>query len=176
MRRFLEHLARERPVIIGLDELQWAEPTLLDLIEYLVGWTTDAPILLVGLGRPGAHRAAPGLAGHDLAQPPLRGRDGGARGRPRRATRSAVEDHEAAEGNPLFLEQLVALEEEGREEAIPPSIHAILAARLDRLEPGERSVLERAAVIGREFTRNAVSALSGDEPVGRRCWHWFGAT
>src|SRR5215211_1811429 len=52
VRRFLEHLARERPLIVGLDELQWAEPTLLDLIEYLVGWTADAPILLLGLSRP----------------------------------------------------------------------------------------------------------------------------
>ena len=52
VRRFLEHLARERPLIVALDELQWAEPTLLDLIEYLVGWTAEAPILLLGLGRP----------------------------------------------------------------------------------------------------------------------------
>jgi class 3 adenylate cyclase/tetratricopeptide (TPR) repeat protein len=166
VRRFLEHLAREQPVIIGLDELQWAEPTLLDLIEYLVGWTTDAPILLVGLGRPELTERRPAWPVTILLNPLSAAETeelADALGAPS-DQRSRIT--EAAEGNPLFLEQLVALEEEGRDEAIPPSIHAILAARLDRLEPGERSVLERAAVIGREFTRNAVSALSGDEPVG----------
>jgi class 3 adenylate cyclase/tetratricopeptide (TPR) repeat protein len=166
VRRFLEHLARERPLIIGLDELQWAEPTLLDLIEYLVGWTTDAPILLVGLGRPELTERRPAWPVTILLNPLSEAETeelADALGAPSEQ-RSRIT--EAAEGNPLFLEQLVALEEEGREVAIPPSIHAILAARLDRLEPGERSVLERAAVIGREFTRNAVSALSGDEPVG----------
>jgi class 3 adenylate cyclase/tetratricopeptide (TPR) repeat protein len=166
VRRFLEHLARERSLIIALDELQWAEPTLLDLIEYLVGWTTDAPILLVGLGRPELTERRPAWP-VTISLSPLSGAEteelADVLGAPH-DQRSRIT--EAAEGNPLFLEQLVALEEEGREEAIPPSIHAILAARLDRLEPGERSVLERAAVIGREFTRNAVSALSGNEPVG----------
>jgi class 3 adenylate cyclase/tetratricopeptide (TPR) repeat protein len=167
VRRFLEHLARERPLIIGLDELQWAEPTLLDLIEYLVGWTTDAPILLIGLGRSELTERRPAWP-VTISLTPLSGAEtedlADVLGAPP-DQRSRIT--EAAEGNPLFLEQLVALEGEGREEAIPPSIHAILAARLDRLEPGERNVLERAAVIGREFTRNAVSALSGDEPVGQ---------
>jgi class 3 adenylate cyclase/tetratricopeptide (TPR) repeat protein len=166
VRRFLEHFARQQPVIVGLDELQWAEPTLLDLIEYLVGWTTDAPILIVGLGRPELTERRPAWP-VTISLSPLSGSEteelADALGVPSDQRSSITE---AAEGNPLFLEQLVALEEEGREEAIPPSIHAILAARLDRLEPGERNVLERAAVIGREFTRNAVSALSGDEPVG----------
>ena len=166
VRRFLEHLARQQPVIVGLDELQWAEPTLLDLVEYLVGWTTDAPILLVGLGRPELTERRPAWP-VTISLSPLSAAETeelvDVLGAPP-DQRSRIT--EAAEGNPLFLEQLVALEEEGREEAIPPSIHAILAARLDRLEPHERDVLERAAVIGREFTRNAVSALSGDEPVG----------
>jgi class 3 adenylate cyclase/tetratricopeptide (TPR) repeat protein len=166
VRRFLEHLAREQPLIIGLDELQWAEPTLLDLIEYLVGWTTDAPILLVGLGRPELTERRPAWP-VTISLSPLSGAETEELADVLGATpdqRSRIT--EAAEGNPLFLEQLIALEEEGGEEAMPPSIHAILAARLDRLEPAERSVLERAAVIGREFTRNAVSALSGDRPVG----------
>src|SRR5262249_18268833 len=70
---------------------------------------------------------------------------------------------EAAEGNPLFLEQMAAMlaEQTGRSQAaMPPSIQALLAARLDQLEPVEREVIERAAVIGREFSRAAVSALS----------------
>jgi class 3 adenylate cyclase/tetratricopeptide (TPR) repeat protein len=171
VRRFLEHLARERPLIVALDELQWAEPTLLDLIEYLLGWTTDAPILLLGLSRPELAERRPSWPvtislgplsaseAEHLADTLAGGRELAADERSRIT--------EAAEGNPLFLEQLLALgAEEGRQEAIPPSIHAILAARLDRLEAGERAVLERAAVVGREFTRGAVAALSGEEAVG----------
>jgi class 3 adenylate cyclase/tetratricopeptide (TPR) repeat protein len=166
VRKFLEHLARERPLIVGLDELQWAEPTLLDLVEYLTGWTTDAPILLLGVGRPELAERRPSWP-VTISLAPLSvdeterladALDVPAEKRSRLAG--------AAEGNPLFLEQLFALEQEGREEAIPPSIHAILAARLDRLEPRERLTLEQAAVIGREFTRGAVSALSGEESVG----------
>ena len=170
VRRFLEHIARERPLIVGLDELQWAEPTLLDLIEYLVGWTADAPILLLGLSRPELSERRPSWPmtislgplsideTEELADA-LAGERGVA---PDKRSRISA----AAEGNPLFLEQFLALEEEGRQETIPPSIHAILAARLDRLEASERVVLERAAVIGREFARGAVSALSDDEPIG----------
>jgi class 3 adenylate cyclase/tetratricopeptide (TPR) repeat protein len=170
VRRFLEHIARERPLIVGLDELQWAEPTLLDLIEYLVGWTADAPILLLGLSRPELGERRPSWPmtislgplsvneTEELADA-LAGEGGVA---PAERSRLSA----AAEGNPLFLEQFLALEEEGRQETIPPSIHAILAARLDRLEPSERMVLERAAVIGREFTRGAMSVLSRDEAVG----------
>ena len=166
VRKFLEHLARERPLIVGLDELQWAEPTLLDLVEYLTGWTTDAPILLLGLGRPELAERRPSWP-VTISLAPLsvdeteRLADALDVPAEKRSRLTA-----AAEGNPLFLEQLFALEQEGREEAIPPSIHAILAARLDRLEARERLTLEQAAVIGREFTRDAVSALSGEESVG----------
>ena len=65
---------------------------------------------------------------------------------------------EVAEGNPLFLEQLLALaEEDGHELAVPDTIQALLSARLDRLASGERALLEAAAVVGKEFWRSAVS-------------------
>src|SRR4029453_2167634 len=68
---------------------------------------------------------------------------------------------EVAEGNPLFLEQLLALaEEDGDELAVPHTIQALLSARLDRLAPGERALLEAAAVVGKEFWRNALLDLS----------------
>ena len=73
---------------------------------------------------------------------------------------------ESAEGNPLFVEQMLALAvEEAPREQIPPSIQALLAARLDRLSASERDLMERAAVIGREFTAGAVGWLAGEEPV-----------
>ncbi|MGH3129800.1 MAG: adenylate/guanylate cyclase domain-containing protein, partial [Gaiellaceae bacterium] len=81
---------------------------------------------------------------------------------PEQARARAVE---AAEGNPLFLEQLVAFESEGGSSVLPPSIHALLAARIDRLEAGERAVLERAAIAGRAFHRGAVADLL---PAGER--------
>ncbi len=70
-----------------------------------------------------------------------------------------------AEGNPLFLEQLLALagDENGRELALPRTIHALLAARLDQLESDERALLERAAVVGKEFWRGALRHLSPPE-------------
>ncbi|MDQ3778269.1 MAG: adenylate/guanylate cyclase domain-containing protein, partial [Actinomycetota bacterium] len=171
VRRLLEHLARERPVIVGVDELQWAEPTFLDLIEYLVGWTSDAPILLVGLARPELLEKRPTWTSTSsllVRLEPLSPAE----------TEQLVEvlgtgdvsaDErrrilEAGEGNPLFVEQMLALAaEEAPDQAIPPSIHALLAARLDRLAGHERAVLERASVIGREFTGAAVAALSDDD-------------
>ena len=81
-------------------------------------------------------------------------------------TRSRIST--TAEGNPLFIEQMLAMVAEqgadgGGEVAIPPTIHALLAARLERLGPGERSILERGSVIGREFSRNALVELPKDE-------------
>ena len=172
VRRFLEHLARERPIIIGIDELQWAEPTFLDLLEYLVGWTADAPVLVLGLARPELLEHRPtwhATSSLVVALEPLSGAESE---RLVEVLGGEVDDEErdrilaGAEGNPLFVEQMHALALEGeRATAIPPTIHALLAARLDRLPAEERSVLERAAVIGREFTAGAVGSLSGDESV-----------
>jgi class 3 adenylate cyclase/tetratricopeptide (TPR) repeat protein len=173
VRRFLEHMARERPMILGIDELQWAEPTFLDLLEYLVGWTTDAPVLVLGLARPELLEHRPTwntTSSLVVALEPLSGDDSE---RLVEALGAEVDESErdrilaGAEGNPLFVEQMLALATEGSQaEAIPPTIHALLAARLDRLPSEERAVLERAAVIGREFTAGAVNSLSGDQPVG----------
>jgi tetratricopeptide (TPR) repeat protein len=73
---------------------------------------------------------------------------------------------DAAEGNPLFLEQLLAVAAEGELGTVPPTVEALLASRLDRLDPEERAVLERAAVAGREFWRGAVDELSPEEERG----------
>jgi class 3 adenylate cyclase/predicted ATPase len=171
VRRFLEHLARDRPVILGMDELQWAEPTFLDLLEYLVGWTTDAPVLILGLARPELLENRPTWAATSslvLRLEPLSGSEserlvevlGGGVGKEEQDRILA-----GAEGNPLFVEQLLALAVEGApSQPLPPTIHALLAARLDQMAPEERVVLERAAVIGREFTAGAVASLSEDEP------------
>lgn len=171
VRRFLEHLARERPVILGMDELQWAEPTFLDLLEYLVGWTTDAPVLILGLARPELLENRPTWAVTSSLVVPLEPLSGSESERLVEALGGGVGKEEqdrilaGAEGNPLFVEQLLALAVEGApRQTLPPTIHALLAARLDQMAPEERVVLERAAVIGREFTAGAVASLSDDEP------------
>ena len=169
VRRLLEEVARDRPLVMLVEDIHWAEPTLLDLLEYLAGWTHDAPILLLCLARPDLLDERPGwltqTAGGVVLEPltddesralldqiavewPL---DAPAR---QRIT-------EAAEGNPLYLEQMTAmLAEGGPTDAIPPSIHALIAARLDRLPAAEREVLESAAVAGKHFTRSALRKLS----------------
>ena len=172
VRRFLEHMARNQPIILGIDELQWAEPTFLDLLEYLVGWTTDAPVLVLGLTRPELLEQRPTWSATSSLVVALEPLSGDESERLVAALGAEVDESErerilaGAEGNPLFVEQMLALAVEGSPaEAIPPTIHALLAARLDRLAADDRAVLERAAVIGREFTAGAVGSLSDDQPV-----------
>jgi class 3 adenylate cyclase/tetratricopeptide (TPR) repeat protein len=166
-RKLFEALAKERPLVLVLEDIHWAEPTLLDLIEHIVEWTREAPMLIVCVARPDLLDERPGWYGELIELEPLpieeaetlvamlaAGVDPVIRAR---AT-------EVAEGNPLFLEQLLALaEEDGHELAVPDTIQALLSARLDRLAPGERAVLESAAVVGKEFWRSAVLRLSAPE-------------
>src|SRR5436190_759219 len=170
VRRLFEELTRERPLVVLVEDIHWAEPTLLDLLEYLAGWTHDAPVLLLCLARPDLLDARPGWltqTGGGVVLDPLtdeqsrRLLDEIAQEWPLDA---AAREHitEAAEGNPLYLEQMAAmLGEGGPTHAIPPTIHALIAARLDRLPPEERSVLESAAVAGKHFVRSALRNLLG---------------
>src|SRR3954469_10348416 len=158
-RRLLEEAAREQPLVVAVEDVHWAEPTLLDLLDYLAAFSRGVPLLLVCLARPELLEARPSWAAPQEGRSvhmlePLAAEHAqelvsalGANGQGRRIV-------EAAEGNPLFLEQLVAVGEEG--EALPPTIHAVLAARIDRLEPGERAVLLRASVEGRTVHPGAV--------------------
>ena len=169
VRRLFERLAAERPLLVCFEDLHWAQPTFLDLIEYVAGWSRGAPILLLCLARPELSDERPRWPGAAIALEALSGDESAAlldelaaEWPIDRSARQQIE--EAAEGNPLFLEQLVAMVAEyGPDAAIPPTIQALLAARLDRLEPNERAVLERASVAGRDFSRAAVAELSRDD-------------
>ena len=172
-RKLLETLARQRPVVVVLEDVHWAEPTFLDLLEYMVGWSKGAPITLLCLARPELLDARPAWAADSIPLRPLTDEETGdlLDELPESLAldadaRSAV--IAAAEGNPLFLEQLAAHALDGPLEAgrVPASLESLLASRLDRLGPRERVVLERAAVVGREFTRSAVDALAPDETRG----------
>jgi class 3 adenylate cyclase/predicted ATPase len=178
IRRLFETLARERPLIVCVEDIHWAEPTFLDLIEYVVGWSRDAPILVLCLARPDVVEerptwVTPRANADTLSLDPLSTPDVGALLQCLHAETGLTGDErqriaEAAEGNPLFIEQMAALAGESNgdgELSIPPSIHALLAERLDRLAGPERSIIERAAVIGRDFSAQAVVELT---PAGER--------
>jgi len=183
VRRLIEHLARARPLVVAVDELQWAEPTFVDLLDYLVGWEFESPVLLVCLARPDLVDRYPSWSAvrpnaQVLVLEPLSPSD--SRLVADAAAGGAIDEGllhriaDAAEGNPLFTEQMVAATRESPPGPgtlpTPPSIDALLAARLDRLDQAERALLERASVVGREFTRGALVELSPSEEadVGRR--------
>jgi len=176
VRRLFEELARKRPLVVLVEDIHWAEPTLLDLLEYLAGWTHDAPVLLLCLARADLLDTRPGWltqTGGGVTLEPLTDEqsrkllDEIALEWPLDA---AAREHitEASEGNPLYLEQMAAMLAEGSPlQGIPPTIHALIAARLDRLPQDERAVLESAAVAGKHFVRSALRKLlvETDQPV-----------
>ena len=172
-RKLLEQEANERPLVCVLDDAHWAEETLLDLVEHIADLSRDAPILLLCMARPELLEKRPGWGGGKwnsttvLLEPldaaeterlleELGGADPGLRER----------IVNAAEGNPLFLEEMLALVHASGDSdvTVPPTIQALLAARLDQLDPAERAVLERGAVEGRVFHQSAVQALANGEP------------
>ena len=188
IRRFVEALARRRPLVIVFDDLQWAEATFLDVIDHIAEWSRDVAILLVCMARPDLLELRPSWGGGKrngvtLSLEPLSAEQ---------CTRlvsnllgvSGIEDAlreriaEAAEGNPLFVEEMVAnLIDEGLllwhgatwvaaddvdHVPVPPTIAALLAARIDRLHERERSVLEAASVVGQDFSSVAVRGITDD--------------
>jgi DNA-binding SARP family transcriptional activator len=172
-RKLLETVARERALLVVLEDVHSAEPTFLDLLEYLVGWSTGAPVALVCLARPELLDARPAWVADTLALRPLA--DDETADLLAALPEALALDAEAraavvatAEGNPLFLEQLAAHALDGTRDPglVPASLESLLASRLDSLSHAERAALERAAIVGREFTRDAVDALAPDEGRG----------
>ncbi len=164
LRRLLERLARERPLVVAVEDIHWAQPALLDLLDHVVALSSGSPILLVCLTRPELLETRPAWA----APQPNRSvvvlealGDAQARELAERLGAGELSDRIArrAEGNPMFVEQLVAVDAGHDEGELPASIQAVLAARIDRLEAGERMLLQRAAVEGRTFHAGALAAL-----------------
>src|SRR5215831_740148 len=172
-RRFLETLARHRPVLAVFEDLHWAEPTFLDLVESLALQPGQSPIAVVCIGRPELLDQRPAWAaeadrsfciqlaplGEDPAVALLDSLSADHRIPP--STRARL--IETAGGNPLYLEQLaVSLSEQNSSDirpALPPTIQALLSARLQRLGPGASSVLVRAAIVGKDFGEQEVREL-----------------
>lgn len=183
VRRAFEACARRRPLVVCFEDLHSAEPTLLDLIDYLAGWSSDAPILLVCLARPEVVERRPTLIAprpnqDALALEPLDGKGSAAlldslAGDLGLDAPAALRIADAAEGNPLFLEQLAAMtfENGSADIPVPPTIQALLGERLDRLTPRERETIERASVVGRDFPLSAVAALTPEDERGQLTAH-----
>ena len=188
IRRFFEASARERPLILVFDDIHWGAPTFLDLVEHVADWSRGSPILLLCMARPDLLDVRPGWGGGKLnaatvSLEPL------SEEQSERLIENLLRSAElpaevaerivdTAEGNPLFVEQMLAtMIDDGlliREDeqwvvagdlsdvTVPASIRALLASRLDRLTPKERSVLDAASVIGQEFVAGAVRDLVGE--------------
>jgi len=186
VRKLFEHLARDRPVVVVFDDIHWGEPTFLELVEHLADWTRDAAVLVLCIARPELLEVRPGWGGGkmnatSILLEPLPGDEASrlvdnllGRADIPQVARDRILD--AAEGNPLFVEEMLAMliddgllrfedgawrsVEDLANVTVPPTIHLLLAARLDRLDAEERGVIERGAVEGKVFHSGAVATLS----------------
>jgi class 3 adenylate cyclase/tetratricopeptide (TPR) repeat protein len=193
IRRFFEAAARESPLVLVLDDVHWGEPTFLDLVEHISDWSRGYPILVLCMARPDLLDVRPAWSGGKLnaatvSLEPLTEQQSGVLimnllGSPELSTEIAERIVDTAEGNPLFVEETLAMliddgvlvRKDGRwatvgkvsDVAVPPSIQALLVARLDRLAFEERTVLEAAAVVGKGFVIDAVRHLVPEQQRSR---------
>jgi DNA-binding SARP family transcriptional activator len=187
VRAFVEGLAVGRPLVLVFDDVHWGEPTFLDLVEHLADWSRGAPILLLCMARPELLDVRPTWGGGKvnatsvLLEPLSEGECAELVANLVGETQLAEEVEgriaSAAEGNPLFVEEVLSMlidegllvREDGRWIAtadltafpVPATIQALLAARLDQLSAHERAAIESAAVEGKVFHESSVVQLTG---------------
>jgi class 3 adenylate cyclase/tetratricopeptide (TPR) repeat protein len=162
-RKTLEHAAAEGPLVVVFDDIQWGEQTFHDLIEHVALLSSDASILVLCMARPELSGGRPTWP-VTLRLEPLPDEDVKELMAERVPGDLRTKIARAAGGNPLFIEEMLAMAGEGNGRVVvPPTLQALLAARLDQLEPAERRVLERAAIEGEIFHRGAVQALAPAE-------------
>jgi predicted ATPase/class 3 adenylate cyclase len=189
VRKTFEALAASGPLVVVFDDIHWAEPTFLDMIDHLVESIGDVPLLVVCLARPELLESRPTWGGGKLNAAtmliePLREEESRELFTSMLGATASIEPLlprilEVSEGNPFFLEETIAmLTDEGVIEQvdgtwvargdierihIPPTINALLTARLDQLSPDERTAIELASVMGKVFASQAVRDLTGGE-------------
>jgi class 3 adenylate cyclase/tetratricopeptide (TPR) repeat protein len=160
---FRKVLEEQAPLVVVLDDIQWGEETLLDLIEYAALLSSGAPLLLLCLARTDLVERRPTWP-VALRLEPLTEADVDELLPAAISAEQRSEVVRASGGNPLFVTELVAMAAEGAV-SVPPTLQALLAARLDQLEPAERAVLECGSVEGEIFHRGTVQALASGDGV-----------
>jgi len=174
-REWAERLAQEQPLVLVFEDIHWAEEPLLELIEHLATWVREAPLLIVCLARPELLDLRPAWGGGRLRATAIE-LEALQRDESEQLVDALLDGTELSEqarqalldkteGNPLFVEETVRmLDEEGIEsvERIPDTVQALIAARIDRLAPQAKAILQKAAVIGRIFWGSAIERLSPD--------------
>jgi class 3 adenylate cyclase/tetratricopeptide (TPR) repeat protein len=192
VRSFLEAVAQTAPLAVVFDDIHWGEPTFLELIEHISDWAREAPILVLCLARPELLDERSGWGGGKfnattISLEPLSDDEcgdliGNMLGRAALPDEARDRILAAAEGTPLFVEEMLSMliddgslvREGDRWVAtgalsnlrVPPTIQALLAARLDQLTGDERAAIQRAAVCGKQFHVGAVTALLDAEGGG----------
>jgi class 3 adenylate cyclase/tetratricopeptide (TPR) repeat protein len=180
-REVMQGIAEVQPLILLFEDIHWAEAPLLDLIEHIADWVR-APMLILCLARPELLDARPGWGGGrvrstaieleplseeesaELVEQLLSQLAGAAGERPASLPQEALD---RAEGNPLFVEETIRMLIEssagdGSAGRVPDTLQALIAARIDHLDPAAKTLLQRASVVGRVFWRGAIEHLSPD--------------
>jgi class 3 adenylate cyclase/tetratricopeptide (TPR) repeat protein len=174
-RRYLEGLAEQRPLVLVVEDIHWADESLLDFLDELVDWLTDVPLLVVATARPELLERRPNWGGGKLnattfALSPLTDEQTAeliARllARPVLAAESQQSLLDRAGGNPLYAEQFVELYVEygsTDELGLPETLQGIIAARLDGLSAAEKGLLQDAAVVGKVFWASSIGRDPAD--------------
>jgi class 3 adenylate cyclase/tetratricopeptide (TPR) repeat protein len=160
---FRKLLEEQAPLVVLFDDIQWGERTFLDLVESTALLSTGAPLLLLCMARPELLEQRPLWPAPLVLEPlaPLEAEALIGDSLPADLRRRIAE---RAGGNPLFITEMLALTADGHALEVPPTLRALLTARLDQLDEPERRVLERGSVEGELFHRGAVGTLTQDEP------------
>ena len=183
VRQLFEFLARDAPLVVVFEDIHWAESTFMDLVEYIAGFSADHPLLFLCTSRPEIRELRPDWGNiaelivlEPLSEPESERLIGNLLGRAELTGDVGLRITRAAEGNPLFVEEMLRkLIDDGildRDDghwtsrgdlsriSVPGTISALLAARLDQLQAEERAVIQRASIVGKTFWWGAVTELS----------------
>jgi tetratricopeptide (TPR) repeat protein len=175
-RNLLLRMAARQPTLLVIEDAHWAEPALLELIASVVGGDTRVPLVVVCAARPELYLAHPGWGSgmRNETTVTLEALEAGEMRRLATALFSSVDPPpsavDLAGGNPFFLEEILAISGEGGGDRVPETVQGVIAARLDLLEPEDKRLLQRAAVVGRSFTLEQLEPLlngGGRGPTGR---------
>ena len=159
---FRKLLEEQAPLVVVFDDIQWGEETFLDLVESTALLSTGAPLLLLCMARPELVERRAGWPGTLRLEPlPVEQADELIGDQVSSELRERIA--RAAGGNPLFISEMLAMAAEDGDVDVPPTLKALLAARLDQLDEAERRVLERGSVEGEIFHRGGVQALAPEE-------------